>query len=241
MTPLEPQTKDWFAIKTDVFEGPLEVLIDLVEKRKLLISDISLAEVTDEYLAIVRQRQQQSLPGTAQFVTLAATLLLIKSKSLLPDLELTAEEEGSIEELEERLRQYQLYKDAAAPVAYLFGRHSLFSSLYASPKQVVFAPDKSCNASELSQLLGGALDRLPKAEPVVRAQVVPTVSLDDMIVRLRDRVQKQMKLSFSDLCTGAGEHKNVIVSFLAVLELYKQGDVLVLQQKKFAEIEVSVE
>ena len=69
-----------FAIKTDNFEGPLEILIELVEKRKLLINDISIAEVTDEYMQTVSAMQELSLPNTAQFITIAATLLLIKSK-----------------------------------------------------------------------------------------------------------------------------------------------------------------
>ena len=82
-----------FSIKTHVFEGPLELLIELCEKRKLLINDISLAEVTDEYIRRVSEMQEKSLPNTAQFIGLAATLLLIKSKSLLPVLELTKEED----------------------------------------------------------------------------------------------------------------------------------------------------
>jgi len=85
-----------FAIKTEVFEGPMDLLLDLVEKRKLLINDISLAEVTDEYMRHVATMQEASLPGTAQFVQMAATLLLIKSKSLLPVLELTEDEEETM-------------------------------------------------------------------------------------------------------------------------------------------------
>ena len=111
-----------FAVKTEVFEGPLELLIELVEKRKLLINDISLAAVTDEYMQRVSAMQERSLPGTAQFVALAATLLLIKSKSLLPVLELTEEEEASIDDLQERLRQYQIVRDAAVNVAARFAR-----------------------------------------------------------------------------------------------------------------------
>ena len=68
-----------FAIKTEVFEGPLELLLELVEKRKLLINDISLASVTDEYMHHVSKMQEASLPNPAQFVALASTLLLIKS------------------------------------------------------------------------------------------------------------------------------------------------------------------
>src|SRR6056297_592480 len=123
-----------FSIKTDQFEGPLELLIELVEKRKLLINDISLAEVTDEYMARVSDMQERSLPGTAQFVTLAATLLLIKSKSLLPVLELTDEEEASIEDLESRLKQYQLYREAANNLSQQFGQTVLHEAQYAPPR-----------------------------------------------------------------------------------------------------------
>ena len=89
----EATTVEQFEVKTSAFEGPLDLLLDLVEKRKLLINDISIAEVTDEYMRQVSLMQELSLPNTAQFVALAATLLLIKSKSLLPVLELTQEEE----------------------------------------------------------------------------------------------------------------------------------------------------
>ena len=115
-----------FAIKTDTFEGPMELLIELVEKRKLLINDISLADVTDEYMETVSAMQEMSLPNTAQFITLAATLLLIKSKSLLPVLDLTEEEEASIEDLEERLKQYKLYRDIALDLNSYFGNTIMY-------------------------------------------------------------------------------------------------------------------
>jgi segregation and condensation protein A len=110
------------AIKTETFEGPMELLIELVEKRKLLINDISLAKVTDEYMQTVRAMQELSLPHTSQFITLAATLLLIKSKSLLPVLNLTSEETASIEDLEERLKLYQIYRDAGIELQTRFGK-----------------------------------------------------------------------------------------------------------------------
>jgi segregation and condensation protein A len=84
-------TRDIFSFKTEVFEGPLSLLIELIEKRKLLINDISLAAVTDEYMRRVAEMERSPLRETAEFIVLASTLLLIKSKSLLPILSLTEE------------------------------------------------------------------------------------------------------------------------------------------------------
>lgn len=231
-----------FAIKTEVFEGPLELLIELVEKRKLLINDISLATVTDEYIARVGEMQQLSLPNTAQFITLAATLLLIKSKSLLPVLELTDEEEASIEDLEQRLKQYQLFKEAAEPLGKQFGTTHLYGAQYAPPREPLFLPDSYCTVTELQTALGLALDALPQEkQPKAKARVRPTISLEDMMSNLQKRIERQLKLRFSDLRRTEPEHKNVIVGFLAILELFKQGDVLIMQTERFADIEVEKE
>lgn len=236
---LDPQK---FAVKTEVFEGPLELLIELVEKRKLLINDISLASVTDEYMQRVSEMQERSLPNTAQFVALAATLLLIKSKSLLPSLELTEEEEGSIEDLQERLRQYQVYKDAAAPVAVYFGYTMLHEAQYTPPREPLFVTDQYCSQDELQSALGRVLHNLPReTAPKAKATVRPTISLEDMMDRLQKRIERQIRTRFSDLRREETDHKNVIVGFLAILELFKQGDLLIVQTARFADIEIEVE
>ena len=231
-----------FAVKTEVFEGPLELLIELVEKRKLLINDISLAAVTDEYMKRVSLMQELSLPNTVQFVTLAATLLLIKSKSLLPVLELTEEEEGSIEDLTERLRQYQVYRDAAAPINVMFRHHMLHEAQYTPPREPLFVPDGFCAQSELSEAMKRVLTNLPReAIPKARATVRPTISLEEMMTKLHKRIMSQMKTRFSDIRREEPEHKNVIVGFLAILELFKQGNLLIVQDGRFADIHLESE
>jgi segregation and condensation protein A len=233
---------DTFAIKTEVFEGPLELLIELVEKRKLLINDISLATVTDEYMQRVSQMQELSLPNTVQFVTLAATLLLIKSKSLLPILDLTEEEEGSIEDLTERLRQYQVYRDAAAPINVMFGHSMLYEAQYVPPREPLFVTDGFCVQSQLSEAMTRVLHNLPReTAPKVRATVRPTISLEDMMTNLKNRIDRQMRTRFSDMRRAEPEHKNVIVGFLAILELFKQGDILVIQNGRFEDIHLESE
>jgi len=240
MTPTITNTD--FAIKTDVFEGPLTLLIELVEKRKLLINDISLAAVTDDYIKHVSDMQARSLPHTAQFVQLAATLLLIKSKSLLPVLELTAEEEASIDDLEERLRQYQVYKSAGEIITARFGKSMMFGSAFRPPREILFLPDDWCTKEQMHEAIGRVIANLPQKIAKPKVQVKAAVSLEEMMGNLRSRIEKQMRTSFSELRAEArGEHKVVIVSFLAILELFKQGNVIVRQSNRFSDIEIEME
>ncbi len=224
-----------FSVKTEVFEGPLELLLDLIERRKLLINDISLAAVTDEYIAYVRTLQEQHLNETAHFVLVASTLLLIKSKSLLPVLELTEEESRSVQDLELRLKLYQLYRDRAQEIASRFGTHMLYEKTYIPDETPLFTPDARATLDSLKTALLDVIQRFPK--PVFRPQVAvrKVISLEDMIKKVEERVTRQFKLSFKDF-TRSHERHDVIVGFLAVLELVKQGSVLVQQEKHFHDI-----
>src|SRR3984957_19238454 len=104
---------DRFQLATDSFQGPLEALLDLIEERKMPISEVSLSHVCDAYLAYVEKLPELPLGETAQFILVASTLLLIKSRTLLPSLELSADERESVEELERRLARYAVYRKAA--------------------------------------------------------------------------------------------------------------------------------
>lgn len=237
MTP----THSPFSIKTDHFEGPLELLIELVEKRKLLINNISLATVTDEYIARVSEMQEQSLPNTAQFITLAATLLLIKSKSLLPVLELTDEEETSIHDLEDRLRLYQMYRDVAAILQLDYGAHVMYEPEYTPPREPLFLPDEFCTVLALAEAMERTINNLPK--PIIKqtATVRPVISLDHMMENLKRRIERQLRISFFDMRQQESEHKNVIVGFLAILELFKQGNLIINQHDRFLDIEIELD
>ena len=96
-----------FKVRVGEFEGPLELLLDLIEKRKLHISDVSLSQVADEFIEYTKSIEDFPIADSADFILVASTLLLIKSKSLLPNLELTVEEEENIGELEKRLALYK--------------------------------------------------------------------------------------------------------------------------------------
>lgn len=230
-----------FSFKSNVFEGPLELLIELVEKRKLLINDISLAEVTDEYIKQVNDMQEKSLPHTTQFVQLAATLLLIKSKSLLPVLELSKEEEVMIDDLEDRLRKYQIYREAGVHLASIFGTSVLYSPRFVTPKDTLFLPDDFCNSDSLHEAMRNVLQNLPQKEVKPKVKVKQTISLEEMMQNLQKRIETQIRTKFSQIRAEAPEHKTVIVGFLAILELVKQGNVLVTQISRFEDIEIELE
>lgn len=231
-----------FKVETQEFEGPLELLIELVEKRKLLINNISIAAVTDEYMARVSEMQERSLPNTAQFITLAATLLLIKSKSLLPALDLTTEEEASIEDLEERLRQYKIFREAGAELTTVYGVHVMYEPEYAPTREPIFMPDEYCTTDALTEAMLRVITDLPKQpEKKQTAKVQPVISLEEMMDNLQKRIEKQFKTSFFELRNEAPEHKTVIVGFLAILELFKQGNVLITQLNRFSDIEVELD
>lgn len=227
-----------FSIKTEAFEGPLELLIELVERRKLLINDISLAAVTDEYLRRVAEMQERSLPNTALFITLAATLLLIKSKSLLPVLELSNEEESIIEDLEERLRRYQQFRDIAKELLVLFGQTQLYEPEMTPPRDPLFLPTKECTLHEISTSMREVLANLPRPTVKPQAHIKPVISLEEMIARVEREIEEKVKTRFFSLVEGEVERKTLIVGFLAILELFKQGGVIVTQHDRFADIEI---
>ena len=113
-------------MKTQVFEGPLDLLLELVTKRKLFVNDVSLAEVTDDFIKYLDEHEKFPLGESAEFIVIASTLMLIKSRSLLPQIALTDEEEESIHDLEDRLVFYAKVKELAAGLKKIFCKKNIF-------------------------------------------------------------------------------------------------------------------
>lgn len=227
-----------FTIKHDVFEGPLDLLLSLIEKRKLFISDISLSKVADDYISHINGLGHFPIAESAQFILIASTLLLIKSKSLLPTLDLTDEEQTSIHDLEERLKLYQRIKELSVHVKDRFGKQIIFEK---NARQIVpiFSPDDSMTIPNLLHSVQELLKNLPKKEIIPKAVIRKVISLEETINNLTQRIKSNLKMSFREFARMGKEEKvNVIVSFLAMLELVKQGTILVKQDKEFEDIEI---
>jgi segregation and condensation protein A len=225
-------------LSTDSYEGPFELVLDLIEKRKLSINDLTLAQVTDDYIVHVRTQATFPMEDAAEFIGVAATLLLIKSKSLIPDLELSAEEESDMDELKRRLAEYERVREMMRELARIFGRTVMVSAGERVPEPV-FAPSKDLTLPNLTAALSDALATLEKEEKLPEARVRTTVSLEEMMDRLVERVQKKLTMSFSEFAGEAKERIEVIVSFLAMLELVKQGSIDAAQHATFADIRIT--
>lgn len=233
-----------FTIRTPVFEGPLDLLLDLIEKRKLLINDISLAEVTDEYIARINAMAEMPIGETADFVALAATLLLIKSRSLLPTLTISEDESRDIKELEYRLAVYQILKESAKTLELATTKKYLYEGRPLEPEPL-FVFDTSLSLLSLRTAAQTLIDGFPTTLKLPKVAIKKIISLEEMIERLAHRVSGAIQLSFKDFSglrstqdqTSMQEMKHtVIVSFLALLELVKQGIIHAQQLNHFEDI-----
>jgi len=228
-----------YQIKTDVFEGPLDVLLDLVEKRKLFVNDISLAAVADDYIAHLRTFEKMPVDFVSNFLIVASTLILIKSKSLLPTLSLTEEENSDIHELERRLQELQRMRELSSGVRRLFGQSIIFPKGSTGSYDVVFAPTEEITIPAIVIAMRDVIARFPKKIVLPKIVLRKVVSLEEMMDRLTTRITGSLKMSFREFAgVGREEKVNIIVGFLAMLELVKQGMIAVTQSAHGEDIQI---
>lgn len=231
-----------YAIKQGMFEGPLELLLRLIQEEKLSINEISLAKVTDEFIAYLKELETQGQADPemlAEFLVIAATLVLIKSRSLLPQFPVNAEEEASIQELEDRLAEYQRVKELAQELGALaLGGPKSFSREAYAGREIVFYPPKNLHPSMLEAAFRAVIAAVPKAKKLVEEKIKKIISLEEKIKELQALLQKKLERAFSELVAGAKEKVEVIVSFLAILELARQKLISVEQGGLFSDIKI---
>lgn len=224
-----------FTVKTATFDGPLDMLLSLIEERRMLISDVSLAQVADDFLKYISEQNVYPVADTAQFIVVAATLLLIKSRALLPVLELTSDEEGDIHDLEKRLQLLSIIRAAAQKLS---ADEQRFIAPGITIREPIFVPPPDVTLESLRAAIDAALLSAPKQSTKPEVEVAHVVSLDEMIERLTERVQRAITLSFSDFTKGATTPQDIVVGFLAMLELVKRGFANVNQGAHFDEITI---
>lgn len=236
MNPTLPKVN--FNIHTEAYQGPFELVLDLIEARKLLVNDLTLANITEEYIQHVRAQEAFPVEETANFIQIAATLLLIKSKSLIPDLTLSEEETADIDDLKRRLEAYEKVREAARELSRLFGKAPLYSE-GVRPIEPFFAPSRDLSAQALADALARVLAAREEVEALPEARVKPMISIEEVMDQLAKRVQIAMTLSFKEFAGNEKEKVEVIVSFLALLELVKLGSVVAEQYQQHGDIRIS--
>ncbi len=225
-----------YNIKISGFEGPLGLLLSLIEKRKFFINDLSLANVTEDYLKYVNELGKNAKANREEissFIVVAATLILIKSKSLLPNLDLTPEEEKDIHDLEERLRLYKIFTDLSFYVKKTFGEKIIFAPLERKIDSLIFLPDSQITKKSMMDFARNTIGAMPKKIILPQVEVRKIISIEEMIDKLMGRIQDSIKISFKDFTGKANtreEKITVIVGFLAMLELVRNGIIHAVQE-----------
>jgi len=227
-----------YHIKTEQFEGPLELLLSMIEERKMSINEVSLAEVSGQYIEHINSSEDMPRSEVASFLVVASTLMLIKSKSLLPTLELSEEERESVEDLERRLKLYKRLKELSLNIRSLYGKNFIYARESFAGMSVGFVEPKNVDVKALYNALKDLMRALPVKEKLSEKVVEKIIKIEDKMAELSERVVRAANISFKDFA-GSGDRKSIIVSFLAMLELIKQGLIAAKQERSFGDINIS--
>ena len=229
-----------YSISLPVFTGPLDLLLQLVEREELEITAVSLAQVTDQFLAGVRTLETLHLPDIADFLVIAARLIYIKSQALLPrPPSLGPSEEDVGDELARQLIAYRKYKEIAG-LLQVREQQGLRTYLrLAPPPKVEPRLDLSnVQPQDLLEAVRRALALQAYGPPVSSVVIPPEVLIRDRIQWIRHRLLSTGRVSFYELLAAAESRMEIIVTFLAVLELVKQRRVTAVQARTFGDIEI---
>jgi segregation and condensation protein A len=233
-------SQETYQVKLSLFEGPLDLLLHLIEREELDITKISLAQVTDQYLAYISRLEELHPEILADFLVVAAKLLLIKSQVLLPRPEaqtLAVDEEDPGEALARQLREYKQFKTAAQ---YLRDRAASGARTFvriAPPPELPRKVDLSdVTLDDLLAAWQEALLGQLEDETLPASATEPTITIDDKMALLRHRLAQKRGITFSSLLADTRSRLEVIVTFLALLQMFKTREIVLRQETLFDEI-----
>ena len=233
------QEDDAFALDLPRFQGPLALLLHLIERRELDITEVSLVAVAEQYLAHVRAGDGIDLGALASFISMGARLLLLKSRALLPpdpDEGEDEDEDRDPQSLLDALVEYRRYRRAAEHLRGLEDEHRSAYRREAAPPEVPPASGlDGVTTDQLYALFRDALARLPKEAPPPELER-ESVLLRDRVALLAERLERERTVSFRELIGAATSRLVVIVDFLAVLDLIRRGFLEARQDGAFGEI-----
>lgn len=230
-----------YQFKLDKFEGPLELLLSLIEEEKLNITELSLARVADQYLEYIKDNKNIQLDNLAEFLSVASKLILVKSRALLPMLEFTQEEEEEIKDLTLQLAEYKKFKEASLVLGKMSEAGKIcYSRDGFSGIKSIFYPPEDVNVFDLKKYFQAVLMEIPIIEKLEEEIVREVMTLEEKINDLQNVLRQRIETSFADLTANAKDKIDVILSFLAMLEMVKQRIIDVDQGELFKEIKMKV-
>lgn len=232
-----------FTVKLDRYEGPYTKLLELIEQRKLSITEISLVSVADDYIGYIKLLDKKNLIDISQFIVVASTLMLMKAKSLLPGVVYTEEEEKQVHDLENKLLLYALLTEASLKIKGLYGTSMLYSRKPALQKDMrVFVPDARVDAVMLQSIALLTLATFIQPKALVKVAVEQALRIENVIEGLLKRVSAAGSVSLQSLASGAitleEQKKILIVNFIALLELLRSGGISAEQHSDGGDIQI---
>ncbi len=228
-----------YEINLENFSGPISKLLSLIEDKKYEVRSVDIAKVTGDFIDFVNTLNNAHPRLLADFIAVAARLMLIKSRELVPEIELTKEEEEQINDLEERLKLYQQFKNATILFGDLYDKRQV---LFARPERkrkktedkVVFLPPKDLTVETLLQNLKKSINVIEELEK--RYEKYEALNLDEYVISLWERVSGKVA-KFSEIASGKNK-KEVIVFFMAMLNLLRENKVSIQQDAHFSDITI---
>jgi len=229
-----------FELQTKQYAGPLDKLLELIEARELDITQLSLAEVTLDFLNYIKTLEKVETSVLAEFLQIATQLLVIKSKALLPALDLSPEEVESAVELENRLKFHREFRNVEKNFGLLWkNSNGAFSRSLFQGRPVTFYPPENLSVEDIATTFLKIIDELKIIAPLETATLKRViVSIEDKIDELMARVSEQAELDFMGLVRNKPKSE-VIATFLAILHLLKNQLINIEQNGIFSDIMIS--
>jgi segregation and condensation protein A len=240
-------------IKTEKFEGPISTLYEMIEERKLSISEFSLVDITEDFINHVRALDGLDKDETTHFISIASVLILLKSKTLIPELELTEEEDRDILILENQLAAFALLKERVKFLEKTWSKKILLNaSVQHKSAGQIFVPSPQMDLKFFhSYVLERLQELVPKEDEKKEVRVHKTLKIEDALSHVRTLIKRIKNLNFKNLNNASGDlgderlreknKRNVVILFLAVLELVKIGEIDVTQEENFSDILITGE
>lgn len=236
--------------KLQVFEGPLDLLLHLIEKNKVDIYDIPIVTITEQYLQYVNSMKDLNMDVMSEFLVMAATLIRIKSKMLLPrEEEAEEEEEDPRAELVRRLLEYKMYKYAAYELkdmelsaSYTYYKKPTIPKEVSQYKEAIDPVElvDGMTLSALNEIFQSIMKKQVEKIDPVRSKFgtieKEEINIEDRMIQIREEVRGLKGINFRTLLESCPSRMNIIITFMSILELMKVGAILIRQEETFGEI-----
>jgi segregation and condensation protein A len=238
VTIFETEETDNFQLQLNVFEGPLDLLLYLIDQQELDITAVSLVQVTDQYLTYLRSGEQVDATALAEFIAIGARLLYLKSRALLPQPETDIEPDEDLgDDLVQRLREYRRYKEAAAALQDIQDTGLRAYPRLAPPQNLPLPTGLTdVTLERMAQILREVLERQPEEEEEPGVVERREVTVEEKVELLEGDLRRQGQVSFRVFISSCRSKLEVIVSFMAILEMIKMLKLWAEQDDTFGDI-----